>query len=286
MFKDLNLVAISIRDTSLEEGLKLAKANGYEGFDPNIAEVETLAQEKSIDYVKDLFKEAGVRPGAWMMPVNWRGDDAVYYEHLSKLPERAKLAADIGCTRAITVLMPGDNNRPFQENWDFHVKRLRPPAEILAGHGQSLAMEFLGPATIRGRLKYLFLNNMDGALALAAAVGTGNIGLLYDTWHAYTAHATLDDLKKMSNDEIIYVHIMDAPAGIEIDDQIDSVRALPGETGVIPLVEMLRILKDIGYDGPVTAEPFSKKLDGIPPQEAASMVIGLVNKLWSEAGLA
>ena len=284
MFKDLNLVAISIRDTSMQQGLELAKANGYEGFDPSIAEVETLVQEKSVDYVKDLFKEAGVRPGAWMMPVNWRGDDAAYYEHMAKLPERAKLAADIGCTRAITVVLPF-GNIPFHENWDFHVKRLRPPAEILAEHGHSLAVEFIGPATTRGRFKYLFLNNMDGVLALAAAIGTGNIGLLYDVWHAYTAHATLDDLKKMSNDEIIYVHINDAPAGIEIDDQIDNVRALPGETGVIPLVEMLRILKDIGYDGPITAEPFSKKLDGIPPQEAASMVIKMVNKLWSEAGL-
>jgi len=285
MYKDLNLVAISIRDTSLQEGLELAKANGYEGFDPNIAEVETLVQEKSVDYVKDLFKEAGVQPGAWMMPVNWRGDDAAYYEHMSKLPERAKLAAEIGCTRAITVVLSGDPNRPFKENWDFHMKRLRPPAEILAEHGHSLAVEFLGPATIRTRFKYLFLNNMDGVLALASAIGTGNIGLLYDVWHAYTAHATLDDLKKMSNDEIVYVHINDAPPGIEIDEQIDNVRALPGETGVIPLVETLRILKDIGYDGPVTAEPFSKKLDGIPPQEAASMIIGTLNKLWSEAGL-
>ena len=285
MFKNLNLVAISIRDTSMLEGLELAKANGYEGFDPNIAEVEKLMEETSVDHVKGLFKDAGVRPGAWMMPVNWRGDDAAYYEHMSKLPERAKLAADIGCTRAITVVLPF-GNIPFQENWDFHVKRLRPPAEILAEYGHLLAVEFIGPATTRARFKHLFLNNMDGVLALAAAIGTGNIGLLYDVWHAYTAHATLDDLKKMSKDEVVYVHINDAPAGIEIDDQIDNVRALPGETGVIPLVEMLRILKDIGFDGPVTAEPFSKKLDGIPPQEAASMIIKMVNKLWSEAGLA
>ncbi len=146
-------------------------------------------------------------------------------------------------------------------------------------------MEFLGPATLRARFKYLFLNNMDGMLALGAAIGTGNVGLLYDVWHAYTACATLDDLKKMSKDEIIYVHINDALPGIAIDEQIDDVRALPGETGVIPLVETLRILKDIGYDGPVTPEPFSKKLDGIPPQEAAGMVMELLNKLWSEAEL-
>lgn len=76
-----------------------------------------------------------------------------------------------------------------------------------------------------------------------------------------------------------------AGQGIEIDEQIDNVRALPGETGLIPLVEILRVLKDIGCDGPITAEPFSKKLDAILPQEAASMVVKIVSKLWSDAGL-
>ena len=286
MFKNLNLIAIDIRDATIPEGLELAKTYGFEGFDPSITEVEQLAQEKSADYVKTLFKEAGVRPGAWTLPVNWRGNDAQYYEQLSKLPARAELAAELGCNRCYTVILAWDNNRPFKENWDFHVKRLRPPAEILKEYGHSLGMEFIGPATSRAPHKHLFLNNIDGLLALCAAIGTDNCGLLFDAWHCYTAHATLDDIKKLTKDDIIYVHINDAPTGIEIDNQIDNVRALPGETGVIPLVEMLHILKDIGYEGPITPEPFSKKLKGISPQEAARIVSEMLNKLWQEAGLA
>ena len=284
MFKNLNLNAINIRVTMLE-GLALAKANGYEGLDPNLKEVAELVEEHSIDHVKGLFKDAGVRMGGWFLPVNWRGDDAEYYAQLAKLPERAKLAADIGCDRCITVVLAWDDARPFRENWDFHVKRLRPPAEILKDYGHSLAMEFIGPATSRAPHKYGFLNTMDGMLALAAGIGTGTVGLLLDAWHCYTAHATLEDLKKLSNDDVIYVHINDAPEGIEIDDQIDNVRALPGETGVIPLPEILRILNDIGYNGPITPEPFSKKLENITPAEAARMVGELLDKLWREAGL-
>jgi sugar phosphate isomerase/epimerase len=286
MFKNLNLIAINIRNAAMPEGLELAKTYGFGGFDPSIIEVEQLAQQKSIEHVKALYAEAGVKPGAWTLPVNWRGDDAVYYEHLSKLPARAKLAADLGCNRCYTVILAWDDRRPFKENWDFHVKRLRPPAEILKSYGHSLGMEFIGPATSRAPHKYGFLYTMDGMLSLAAAIGTGNVGLLFDAWHAYTAHATLDDVKKLSKDDIIYVHINDAPKGIEIDKQIDNVRGLPGETGVIPLVEILRILKDIGYEGPITPEPFSKKLEGIPPREAARMVSEMVDKLYREARLA
>lgn len=285
MFKNLNLGAIGIRGTMLE-GLELAKTAGYEGLDISLGEAGKLAEEKSVEHVKGLFEEAGVKPGGWSLPVNWRGEDAEYYEHLAKLPKRAKLAADLGCHRCITVIMAWDNSRPFRENWDFHVKRLRLPAEILKDYGHSLAMEFIGPHTSRAPHKYGFLHTMDGMLALCAAVGTGNAGLLFDAWHAYTAHATLDDLKKLSKEDVIYVHINDAPAGIDIDDQIDNVRALPGETGVIPLPDMLRILNDIGYDGPVTPEPFSKKLDDMAPEDAARTASEMCDKVWRDAGLA
>lgn len=285
MFKNLNLIAINIRNVALPEGLALAQSSGFGGFDPGIGEVEQLAQQKSVEYVKELFTRAGVKPGAWSLPVNYRGDDPVYYEHLAKLPARAKLAADIGLNRCYVVIAGWDDKKPFKDNFDFHVRRLRTAAEILRGYGHSLGMEFIGPATSRGSHKYNFLYTMDGMLALAAAIGTGNVGLLFDVWHAWTAHATLADIKKLSSEDVIYVHINDAPKGIDIDQQIDNIRGLPGETGVIPVPEMLRILKEIGYTGPVTPEPFSKKLEGITPQEAAKIAIEATNKVWQAAGL-
>ena len=285
MYKNLNLVAIDIREATISEGLELAKKYGFEGFDPRIDELEQLAEDKSVDYVKELFSKAGVKPGAFTVPVNFRGDDAVYYENLSKLPARAKLAADIGLTRCYVVVGPASNDRPFIENFNFHVKRLRPLAEIVKDFGHIMGMEFIGPATSRAPAKFGFIHSMDAMLALAAAIGTGNVGLLLDVWHAYTAHATLEDYKKLSKEDIIYVHINDAPEGIEADDQIDSIRRLPGETGVIPLPEILNILKDLGYEGPVTPEPFSDKLKGITPDEGAKLAAEMTDKVWKEAGL-
>ena len=285
MFRNLNTGAISIRATMME-ALELAINNEFEGFDPNLGEARKLADENSVEHVKALFEEAGVKLGGWNLPVNWRGANAEYYANLAKLPERAEFAAELGCNRCITVIMAWDNNRPFRENWDFHVKRLTPPAEILRDYGISLAMEFIGPQTSRAPHKYGFLDSIDGLLALCAALGTGNAGLLLDTWHCYTAHASLADIEKLSKEDVVYVHINDAPAGIETDDQIDNVRALPGETGIIPLPEILRILKDIGYDGPVTPEPFSKQLDNVAPAKAAKLVSDTLDKVWREAGLA
>ena len=284
MFKNLSPGAIGIR-ANMQEGLELAKATGFEGLDLNLGEAQQIAQEHSVDYLKEMWSNAGIQMGGWGLSVNWRGDDASYYEGLSRLPKIAEFAAELGCNSVITVVLGWDDDRPFKENWDFHVKRLRPPAEILAEYSHSLGMEFIGPHTSRAPHKYGFLYTMDAMLALGAAIGTGNVGLLLDLWHCYTAHATLDDLKQLSQEDVVYVHINDAPAGIDTDDQIDNIRCMPGETGVIPAAEMLKILNDIGYDGPVTPEPFSKKLNELSPMEAARVTVETLNKLWSEAGI-
>ncbi len=284
MFRNLSTGAIGIQ-AHMTEGLDLAKEAGFEGLDLNIGEANHLAEEHSVDYVKNLWNSAGIAMGGWGFGVNWRGSDADYYAGLAQLPARAELAAELGCFRSTTVVGPASNDMTYQENWDFSVKRLRGVAEILNEYGHSIGLEFIGPATSRKGAKHLFAYSMDAMLGLAAAIGTGNVGLLFDTWHWYTCRSTVDDVRKLSASDVVYVHINDAPAGIDPDEQIDNIRCLPAETGVIPLTELMQILNDIGYDGPVTPEPFSKKVNGMEPAEAAKTTADSLNQVWQNAGL-
>ena len=65
----------------------------------------------------------------------------------------------------------------------------------------------------------------------------------------------------------------------------NGVRRLPGETGIIDIIGFLRALKRIGYDGPVTPEPFDEKLRRMPIREAILKTSKAVNKVWSMASL-
>ncbi len=284
MFKNLSTGAIGIH-VNMKEGLALAREADFEGLDLNIGEASQLAEEHSVDYVKDLWQSSGIRMGGWGFGVNWRGSDADYYAGLAQLPARAELAAELGCFRTTTVVGPASNDMTYQDNWDFSVKRLRGVAEILNDYGHSIGLEFIGPATSRKSAKHLFAYSMDAMLGLAAAIGTGNVGLLFDTWHWYTCRSTVDDVRKLSASDVVYVHINDAPAGIDPDEQIDNIRCLPAETGVIPLTELMQILKDIGYDGPVTPEPFSKEVNDMEPADAAKTTAESLNQVWRNAGL-
>ena len=284
MFRSLGPGAIGIR-ASLTEGLELAKAADFQGLDINIGEVAGLVEERSADYVKGLFDDAGLKMGAWGLPVNWRGDEAELKQGLERLRGLAKVGQSLGCTRLSTWIPPASEDKPFKENFDFHVQRFRPIGEVLSEYGCQLGLEFIGPKTSRAGRKYEFIYTMEGMLELCDKIGTGNMGLLLDAWHWYTSHGTLDDLKKLTADQVVHVHINDAPAGIPVDEQIDNIRRLPGETGVIDLVGFLECLDEIGYEGPVTPEPFSDKIRGLAPVEAARMTAEGLLRVWKEAGL-
>ena len=151
-------------------------------------------------------------------------------------------------------------SRDFLTNFKFLVDRLGPAAKILKEYGHRIGLEFIGPITLRKGKRYPFIHTLEGMRGLAAAIGTGNVGILLDVWHLYTAHGSLDDVREMRQEEIVVVHVNDAPAGVDVDAQLDNVRLLPGESGVIDIAGFLQTLAAMGYDGPVTVEPFSQRV--------------------------
>lgn len=286
MFKNLSPGAIGIRGLSLAQSIDLARETGFAGIDFSIREAAQLAQDYSIDHVRDVFESAGIRPGQWGLPVVWNKGNEEWQQGLDQLPAFAALGRALGCTRTATWCPSGSDERSYDENWQWHVDRFRPIAQILDDYGCRFGIEFIGPKTIRDRFQHEFVYTMEGMLELAEAVGTGNVGLLLDAWHLYTSGGSVDDLGQLDNQDIVTVHVNDAPRGIPVDEQIDNVRRLPMETGVIDLPGFIRKLAGLGYDGPVTAEPFSERVNAIDdPLEAARLTAEHMGRMWRAAGL-
>jgi sugar phosphate isomerase/epimerase len=146
-------------------------------------------------------------------------------------------------------------------------------------------LEFLGPKTLYASLKYEFIHDMKSMLEMGAEMG-GNVGLLLDCWHWYTSGATKADILALKPEQVVYVHVNDAPAGVGMDEFVDNVRGLPGETGVIPIADFLQALQTIGYDGAVTPEPFKKELGDLPNDADRLRVVGeSLSKIFRLAGL-
>jgi sugar phosphate isomerase/epimerase len=287
MYTCLSPEALGIRGLSLPEAVDLARTAGFAGLAFDVRAAARLAGEHGPAYVRDLFARAGVRPGHWGLPVAWRQDEQ-WQADLRELPNLAALARDLGCTRAATFMPSGSDERPYRENFAWHVARFRPIAEVLRDAGCRFGIEFIGPRTYRAQFRHEFIHTLDGLLELIAAIGTGNVGVLLDSWHLYTSGGSPADLDRLTAEDVVVVHVNDAPAGVERDEQIDTVRTLPMETGVIDLPGFMRKLGDLGYDGPVTPEPFSKRLvdrAATDPAGVAGEAARAMAALWRGAGL-
>jgi sugar phosphate isomerase/epimerase len=267
MFPTLNQVTAG-GGLSLSDYVALAAQNGFVGVDFSIHEVAALGFKESAA----LFEAYKVLPATFGLPVEWRKDDDTFFRGLEELPQLAKLAQDLDCSRCVTWVLP-DSGEPVQEYAARSEARLIEVAKILQSQGVRLGLEFLGPQHFRKNPDNVWFYNIPGALQVVdqmSQVGQlENLGLLVDCWHWYTSGGTTMDLASIPVEQVIHVHINDAP-DIARESQIDNVRLLPGESGVIDIVGFLKTLGAIGYDGPVAVETFSEELKQLPPTEAAA----------------
>lgn len=285
MYKGLSPGAIGVKASSLEEAISAAKLGGFGGVEFNPSEVAERVEKEGAEAIRGLFDAAGVLPAGFGLPVEWRKDEETWRAGLEVLPRLAKAASAIGGGDTFTWVLSCSDSRPMQENIAFHIERFKPIADILAENGCRLGLEFLGPKTLRDMLPHPFLYKMGDMLELGEKIGQ-NVGILLDCWHWHTSEGTVAELRTLKPEQVVYVHVNDAPKGVAMADYVDNVRGLPGETGVIDIASFLQALKEIGYPGAVTAEPFKPELSQLPDDAARLKTISAsLDKIFQQAGL-
>lgn len=277
-FKNLAPGHIGVRANQWQL-LEYAVKYGFEGITPSTGEFENKSASEISEWLQ-LMKEKGIRYGAGGLPVNFRRNEDQFKSDLAKLPKQAGLLRQLGVTRVATWIMPGHRELTYRQQFKLLTNRFREVAKVLKDNNIRLGLEFVGPRTSRSRSRFAFISTHIEMMELAEAIGTGNVGLLLDSWHWYTSHGTVEELLKLSNNDVVHVHVNDAPAGIDVDEQVDSRRVLPVTTGKINLKGFINAMVKIGYDGPVECEPFDEELKQMDNDPALKKTIESLNRLW------
>jgi len=263
-----------------KQALEYAVKYGFDSIAPSAGEFQNKSAAEIRDWL-DTMKSSGIRYGAAGLSVQFRRDDASFKNGLKGLPKEAEVLKQLGVTRVATWIMPGSNELTYLENFEIHRSRLREAAKILRDYDIRLGLEFVGPRTSRARSRFPFICTQHGMMELAEAIDTGNVGLLLDSWHWYTSHGTVEEMLKLSNKDIVHVHVNDAPAGVSVDEQVDNRRKLPATTGVIDMRGFANALVRIGYDGPLECEPFDQELRDMEDDAAVKKTSESLNRLWA-----
>jgi sugar phosphate isomerase/epimerase len=276
---DLRCGAIGVR-ADPREAIELAHRYGFESVEPSADFLAKLPDAELEELLADL-KGKSLVWGAAGLPVNFRADEDRFREGLEQLPELARGLQRAGVSRVGTWISPVHSSLTYLANFQQHARRLREVARILGDHGQRFGLEYVGPKTSWTKGRYPFVHTMEETKELIAEIGRDNVGLVLDSWHWYTAEETGADLLTLAGKDVVACDLNDAPSGVPVDEQMDSSRELPAATGVIDLEAFLSALVKIGYDGPVRAEPFNKKLSALPNEEAMAATAAAMKKAFA-----
>ncbi len=276
----LNLVcgAIGVK-ASQTRAIELAAQYGFESVEAHGAYLSGLSGGEMDELLADLKRKRLVW-GTCGLPVDFRKDEDTFKEDLKALPNIAAGLERAGVERVSTWLMPAHNELTYNQNFKQHAKRLKKVCKILADHDLRFGMEYVGTTTLLISRKYPFVHTMAEVLELVDAIGTGNAGIVLDSWHWWQADDSVADIEALRNEDIVLVDLNDAPKGVEKQQQLDGKRELPLATGVIDVGPFLNALNAIGYDGPVRAEPFNQPLRDLDDDAACRATVDSLKKAF------
>jgi len=276
---NLNVGHIGVKATPLE-AIKLARQYDYESVAPMLSAMLKYSQAELQQLAAEM-KSNNIVWGAGALRPFVHPDDAKFKQNLTEILQTAQLCQRLGVTRCFTWTGPSSDTMTYLENFRLHVRRLRETGKILADYGVRLGIEYVGTRMSAIRGKFPFVRTSAETKELASEAGLTNIGLALDSWHWFQAGETEDDIRKLSNQDVVNVHICDAPAGMPREQMPDSPRRLPCATGVIDLRAFLQGLVKIGYDGPVETEPFDKSLNKMSTEEALEANTAAIKKAFA-----
>lgn len=282
MFKNLDAKALGLLATQ-SETIELALSFGFRGIDLDIADFAGEVKTSGLPRARRLLDSAKLRIGTFPLPIEWQRE-AGFEAELAKLGELAGLAASIGARRALTVVAPANDERPYHENFEFYGRRLTELGSALEPHGIHLGVGFDASEAARHGKTFEFVRDFDALLVLLSTVQAENVGLWLDLWQIWASGGSVDDARgKLAPGKVVAVSLSDAD-GTQPDPRHPDSHRLPGECGTIDSVAVLARLLEIGYDGPVTPIPGSN-LSGMRREQIVKLAGERLDGVWKAAGI-
>lgn len=264
----------TVRPASLKEKVAIADEAGYDAIEPWDGELEEL--ENSGGDLKALGQEIKDR-GLFVPSVIglWNALPPTQKEWQASLPDtrrRMRMASDIGAEHIQTI------PNTVGENYDLQwvAGRYREIIEI------GLKEYDIKPALVF--VKFFPLKTMGEAAAAALNANHPQARIIPDTYHMHISRGGFEGLSLLDGSSIAIFQFADAPESPAIDQLEDKHRVFPGD-GVLPLPEVLRDLKQTGFDGCVSLELYNPSYWDRDLQKVAEMGLQKTLAVIEEAGV-
>jgi 2-keto-myo-inositol isomerase len=247
------------RPYPLEEDLRAASAAGFPMVELWAEKFDKFFATHTVDDLKKMLDQYHLRPAA----IDLVALDYSQPENVKTSVERAhylgNIAQQVGCSTLLSCSWGNLHGRSKEEGIALVAQYLQPVCKAAAEYGCRLAIEPLGRQEV--------IPGCQEALAIIEQAGQSNLGLMWDFFHYYKSEVPLDAIRAIPIDRLWLVHVDDTPAK-PVAELTDPDRVYPGQ-GDLPLATYFGVLREKGYDGPVSVELFNKSYYERPIDEIA-----------------
>ena len=251
--------AIGLKCTA-NELLDYAIKFKFSAISPPLRELIQFKESDKKAYLEKMKKNEIVFDSGGL-PIDFRTTESKFIEGYDFLVENINSIVSLNVSSLVTWIMPTHKTLTYMRNFEQHRTRLNKVATVLEDSGLKLGLEYVGPKTLMARDKYPFLHSINGLKELIKSIEKKNVGYLLDSYHTYCAEDKNEDLDFLKAEDIISVQLNDGVLGRTTATQMDLERELPGDTGIIDLENFLNLIRNKGYNGAVSVEPFNKELN-------------------------
>lgn len=255
----LTLNTSTIRPASLEDKLRVTANAGWDGIELWINELESYEEaggnlKELAQRITDMGLYVPNVIGLWGCMPETR---EAYEESLTVTRERMRRAAEAGSLYVAAI--PAPDREDFDLKWGAELYRdlMRIGRE---DYGITVAFEFVG--FLRG------VHRFGQACAVAMDANEAEASLIMDTFHLFRGGSGFNAVQHVQGSFIADFHWNDVPGDVPREEQGDEHRLYPGD-GILPLTQLLRDLKTIGYERTLSLELFNRAHWELPPETVA-----------------
>ncbi|MEX2565549.1 MAG: TIM barrel protein [Cyclobacteriaceae bacterium] len=222
---------------SLDDQIRWGYDHGFRAWENTYLKNRPVEEH---ELISQTLQKLGMEFGQFVGTMNFKevtfaGRDAAVRENvLKEVRASVEIAKRMNTKYIHNVLGVADPKLP----WDFQsanaIELLKRVAEIYEPHGLIMVME-----TMNHKINHpgMFLHTVPQAYALAKAVGSPSLKLLFDIYHVQIQEGNLMPTIDYAWDEIAYFQIGDTPGRFE------------PTSGEINYVNLLKHIHDKGYRG-------------------------------------
>ncbi len=251
---------------TLEQDLEAAAKAGFEAVEIWSRKLDTYLDTHSVEALKELLdqhqlKVASLCPYSLVGFSDNRG-------HIISIRTAAEIAEAIACPVLLVCADAPPDEIDLDDAYDAMANVAGTYADMAEDYGVKIAIEPLGG--------HPFIPGPEEALEIIDRAEHEALGLMMDTFHYYKSDISLDTIRNIPLEHLLIVHVNDCE-DLPKEDLTDQHRLHLGE-GVIPLHEMLSVLKEKGYEGALSVEIFREAYWQQDPESVSIAAKGALDR--------